>query len=145
MRGGVGTLDSFQVQFKISGHVVEADLAEMMKINLLNIRQELLEQPAKFALVSTLLDLSAMKKDFIQARIKDVGCNCSDELRERYEEALKQFLILSNVQRVFSMRKSVLLDLLENRGRKSQMLADYNNLSLSGAFKDDIVRYSPKN
>ena len=80
MRGGVDTLDSFQVQFKMSGHIIEADLAEMVKINLFNVRQELLEQPAKFALVSTLLDLVTMKKDFIQARINDMGSNYSQEL-----------------------------------------------------------------
>lgn len=146
MRGGVDTLDSFQVQFKMSGHVVEADLAEMAKISLFNVRQELLEQPARFALVSTLLDLVAIKKDFIQSRINDMGSNCSQELKDKYEEALKHFLMLSKVQRAFSMRKSVLMDLLEHRGIKSQMLADYNNnLSLLWAFEDDDVRYSLKN
>ena len=137
------------IKVRVSGdRVVEADLYQELSIDVGNIRQELVSQPAKYATWAVLSDLAEHRLSRIEKELDelDVGDERYLELIEKYSIAKKQYEFLYQTREAFYHRKSALLELWSNPTRK-EVLDDFEKtISNIRALLEDIVPFvSPEN
>lgn len=137
------------IKVRVSGgRVVEADLYQELSIDINNIRQELIHQPAKYATWAVLSDLAEQRLAKIERELD--GLNVGDEryleLLEKYFTAKKQYEFLYQTKEAFYHRMSALLKLWSNPTRK-EVLDDFQNTisNIRALLKDIVPLSSPEN
>jgi hypothetical protein len=113
------------------GRVFEADLDRELSINTHNIREELLNQPAKYAWWSTLLDLAEIKVKKISTKLSQISRDdkCFDEYLEQYVQVCKQYELLYFTQKALNHKKDTLLKLWDNPTETGILSQYYQHLS----------------
>jgi chromosome segregation ATPase len=141
--------EPMHIKVRVSGgRVVEADLYQELSIDIGNIRQELINQPAKYATWAVLSDLAEQRLVRIEKELDGLGIGDERylELLEKYSITKKQYEFLYQTREAFYHRKSALLELWSNPTRK-EVLDDFEKtISNIRALLEDIVPFvSPEN
>lgn len=125
------------IRVYLPGRVLEFNLAEELTIDVNNIKGELGKQPAKYAMVATLADLSSKKLDNATRNLSCTGDGCSTAM-ENYHAALKQHRLLVHAREAFLHRRTALLGLWADPHDDKVMQEYRQNLSNLGALKDNV-------
>ena len=132
---------TFNITVKISkNRVVEADLYKELSIDVNNIQQEILNQPAKFATWATLSDLAEQRVDKLKHLLSEsVGSN--PELNNRLHIAQKRYEFFSTIRDTFNYRMTILV-FLSGKSYYTRVPDEYEKaISHLRALMKDIVPY----
>lgn len=95
--------------------VFEAHIGDELSIDANNLRVELVTQPAKYAMWSTLAELADRKAGKVKSELD--RCTSSKEywdLMKKYECAKQEHELFSEVVKAFMLRRDTLLELWGN-------------------------------
>jgi hypothetical protein len=137
------------IKVRVSGgRVVEADLYQELMIDVSNLRQEIVNQPAKYATWAVLSDLAEQRLANVEKELSQlsVGDERYMEVLEKYFTAEKQYEFLHQTKRAFYHRMSTLLQLWSNPAKTEVLDSFQETISYIRALLMDTVPYlSPEN
>jgi len=136
------------IKVKISkSRVVEADLYKELSIDVSSIKQEILNQPAKFATWATLSDLAEQRRDKLKYLLSEGSVNEShySQLVEKLSLAEKHYEFFSSIKDMFSYRMTILVFLMGNNYH-TRVPDEYENAvyHLRVLMKDIVPYLSPQ-
>ena len=106
---------------------VEVDVLEQLRIDTSDLQNELLEQPARYALWATIHDLNTLKLEKLSEELLSAqGSTRYHDVLEQYLTVQQQQHLLTTIRNAFNHRKSTLL-LLLNTPKNKEVLALYES------------------
>jgi hypothetical protein len=137
------------IKVRVSGgRVVEADLYQELMIDVSNLRQEIVNQPAKYATWAVLSDLAEQRLANVEKELSQLSVDDERymEVLEKYFTAEKQYEFLHQTKRAFYHRMSTLLQLWSNPAKTEVLDSFQETISYIRALLMDTVPYlSPEN
>lgn len=129
-----------KIPVKISlskSRIIETDISNELAIDTSNLREEVLEQPAKFALWSVLSEFAETNVKMATEKLVQSSQDNSlhKQALDNYIAACKHYDLIASTKTALSHRSNTLLQLCNNPTSKHKILVDYKNkLSSIGAF-----------
>lgn len=111
--------------------VIEVNLSRELAIDTNDLRTELNKQPAKYAMIATLTDLAFRKLDGASKALHTNRDGCS-LMKDHYDKALAEYLVLAGAKEAFIHRKTALLGLWDDPSDPGVLREYQRNLSNLG-------------
>lgn len=126
------------------GKTYTADLHKELSINLDNLNEEIITQPAKFAWWAVLTELTRKKVEIANDKLlkSNVDDRCYSQVVQEYIQACKEFELVCHTKEALNHRKIALLKLWGDKNL--EVLDEYNiNLLKIGALLRSLSQDEP--
>lgn len=140
MRGS--SSKEFHVRVNLgTGKEIEVDVLEELKINLNDLKSELVEQPSKYALWATVHDVSEAKLEKAKKELSQhYGSTRYHDMLTQLNTVQQQHAVLRAIKNAFNHRMLILLQILNTKSKREVSVLYKNYLRAL----QDIVPESPK-